>query len=236
MTLTDDYRAVDIFHPSLFYCRDAWLAVCRSQAVIEFDPIGTITWANDVFLELIRYKLNDIVGKHHRILCHENYSTSSRYIHFWENLNKGEFAKGTYPRRRSDGSEIWVQGSYNPIFRSGKVHRILKIATDVTVQVNLEKEVSFAQVQLENKLNEINGVVDVIAGIAAQTDLLAINAAIEAARAGIAGNGFAVVAAEVKKLARQTRDATERVAIISERDIIQIRETVHSEQANPSNR
>lgn len=235
MTITDDYRAVDIFHPSLFYCRDAWLAVCRSQAVIEFDNTGVITWANDVFLDIVGYKMIELIGEHHRILCQKGYADSSQYTEFWKHLNRGEFAKGTYPRCRSDGSEIWVQGTYNPIFRGGQVHRVLKIATDVTVQVTLEKEVSFAQVQLEKKLNEINQVVDVIASIAAQTDLLAINAAIEAARAGVAGNGFSVVAAEVKKLARQTRDATERVALISERDIMKIRETVPNQQGNLTN-
>ena len=219
MTIIDDYRGVDIVHPSLLYCREAWLAVCRSQAVIEFDRAGIITWANSEFLDLVGYKTNEIINRHHRVLCQKSYSDSAQYRDFWKCLNEGKFAKGTYPRCRSDGSEIWVQGSYNPIFRNGQVHRILKIATDVTVQVNLEKEVLFSRVQLEDKLTEINDVVEVIAGLAAQTDLLALNAAIEAARAGTAGNGFAVVASEVKKLARQTRDATERVAVISDRGI-----------------
>ncbi|GHS86023.1 chemotaxis protein [Synergistales bacterium] len=78
---------------------------------------------------------------------------------------------------------------------------------------NTTKQTAEAIRELGEKSQKINEIVDLISAISGQTNLLALNAAIEAARAGDQGRGFAVVAEEVRHLAEQSRQATDKIAV-----------------------
>jgi len=94
-----------------------------------------------------------------------------------------------------------------------EIHRQISQAADLVSNSVEEAQATNDQiVSLNATVQEIGDVVGLIRNIAGQTNLLALNATIEAARAGEAGRGFAVVAQEVKSLAVQTANATEKIA------------------------
>jgi methyl-accepting chemotaxis protein len=110
-------------------------AIDRSFAVIEFSMDGIILTANQNFLAIVGYSLDEVVGKHHRIFVDPAYAESAEYRQFWANLGRGEFNRGQFRRRAKGGKEAWLEASYNPILdRNGTPVQVIKFATDITAQ------------------------------------------------------------------------------------------------------
>ncbi|OAE45818.1 methyl-accepting chemotaxis protein [Agrobacterium tumefaciens] len=108
-------------------------ALSNSQAIIEFDLNGNILKANENFCKAVGYTESEIVGRHHRMFVSPDEVTSPEYRHFWEKLSRGEHDKGQYCRRTKNGDELWIEASYNPVFRFGKPYKVVKIASDITM-------------------------------------------------------------------------------------------------------
>ncbi|NGX26217.1 MAG: Biofilm dispersion protein BdlA, partial [Chlamydiae bacterium] len=116
-------------------------AIYRVQATIELNLDGTIIVANQSFLDIFGYTLKDIKGKHHSLFVEESYKNSSGYKKFWEKLNRGEHQVGEFKMIGKNGNEIWIMGSYNPLYnKKGEIIKIFNIATDIT----------------DNKMNTVN--------------------------------------------------------------------------------
>ena len=109
------------------------------MAVIEFDLEGKVINANQLFLDSMGYKKEEIVGKHHRIFCESEVVESSEYAQFWQQLRRGEFIADRFKRVDRYGNTVWLEASYNPIFNDfGEQYKVMKFATVITEQVNRE--------------------------------------------------------------------------------------------------
>ncbi len=107
----------------------------RSQAMIEFELDGTIVSANENFCNALGYRLEEIQGKHHSMFVTPEYGSSPEYRQFWRDLASGQFRSGQYLRVHRDGSEVWIQASYNPILdEHGRAYKVVKLASDITAE------------------------------------------------------------------------------------------------------
>lgn len=118
-------------------------AISRSQAVIEFEPNGTILHANDNFCAALGYRLEEIKGKHHSLFVDGDEVQSESYTKFWDDLANGTFKADEFKRFGKSGNEIWIQATYNPILdANGKVFKVVKFATDITARVMAVNEIA----------------------------------------------------------------------------------------------
>ncbi len=115
---------------------DQVTAISRVQAVIEFNMNGEIRKANDLFLDAMGYTLDEVKGKHHSIFMPEGEAEKEEYEKHWNVLRAGKFHQGDFRRRHKDGSDVWIQATYNPVFGpAGKPVKVVKYAVDITPRV-----------------------------------------------------------------------------------------------------
>ena len=109
------------------------IAIRRSHMVIEFTIDGTITDANENFLNAMGYSYDQVVGRRHSMFMHPDEATSAEYDNFWKRLANGEYFSAEFRRFDSRGRELWIQGSYNPILdKDGTPVKVIKFALDIT--------------------------------------------------------------------------------------------------------
>ena len=117
-------------------------AIHNAQAVIEFDLDGHVLAANPNFLNTMGYALDEIAGQHHRMFVDPAERASAAYAEFWSRLRQGGRDAGRYRRIRKDGSDVWLQASYNPIHdRRGRLVKVVKYAVDITAQQQRQADV-----------------------------------------------------------------------------------------------
>lgn len=109
-------------------------AINSAFGFIEFSPQHEILFANEAFLKLMGYTLDEVKGKKHNIFVDEKYRESIEYKQHWEKILNGQAQVGTnFKRITKEGKEVWLNATYSPIMNEkGEVIKIIKLANDVT--------------------------------------------------------------------------------------------------------
>jgi PAS domain S-box-containing protein len=135
-------------------------AINRSNAIIYFDLNGFILGVNVIFLKAMGLgedEHNKLIGKHHSIFVSYEYSKSEEYKKFWETLKEGTYFEGEFERRKIDGSPIYLQATYNPIFNEvGEITKIMKIATDISQTIESKNKIEELSQSIKAELENSN--------------------------------------------------------------------------------
>ncbi|TGD98020.1 PAS domain S-box protein [Methylobacterium nonmethylotrophicum] len=124
-------------------------ALDRSQAIIEFNLDGTVLTANENFLAVLGYRLEEIRGQHHRLFV-DPAEQGAEYERFWASLRRGEFQQAEYRRIAKGGREVWIQATYNPVLDAcGRLTRVVKFSTDITARKLRNADVEGKQAALD---------------------------------------------------------------------------------------
>jgi PAS domain S-box-containing protein len=125
-------------------------AINKSNAVIEFCPNGNIIKANENFLEVFEYTLEEIKNKHHSIFVKQELKGSKKYNDFWKDLKKGYFKSLVAVRLNKKGEDIYISGTYNPILNEkGECYKVLKVVNNITELIKQKEEIEKTNSYLE---------------------------------------------------------------------------------------
>ena len=126
-------------------------AIDKSNLVVMLDMDGYILSANKKFCNTMMCTEKELKYKQHKRMVPKEYADSLEYYEFWERLKRGESISGEFERIAKDGTSRWLFGNYTPIQSSdGSYNKVLKIATDITLQHESEVLVNQKNSYLEH--------------------------------------------------------------------------------------
>lgn len=108
-------------------------AIDRSQAIVQFDLDGRVLTANQNFLDLFGYALDEVIGRPHSHFCDAATIGGEADARFWRDLRSGVIVSGPFHRIAAGGRDVHIQASYNPVLgEDGKPFMVVTFCNDIT--------------------------------------------------------------------------------------------------------
>ncbi len=105
----------------------------RTRNVIAYKPDGTILAMNRQILDLLGYRAEQCIGRHHSMFVDPAVAAGAEYRDLWAKLGRGEYVEQRYKRKAAGGRDIWVLSNYTPVHDgNGKLVKIVNWMTDLT--------------------------------------------------------------------------------------------------------
>ena len=112
---------------------DKVAALDRAQAIVEFEPDGSISSANTNFLKIAGHSASDVIGRNLRTLVEPQYASSVDYARTWEDLRRGFRQVSNFTMKRADGSSVCLRMVHTPVLdASGSLSKIVSLVEDVS--------------------------------------------------------------------------------------------------------
>lgn len=129
----EEQNKLDVIERNLHSLEDEMRGIKDNTAYISFDPQGHILEVNDIFLSVVGYSRQEIIGKHHRLFCSPALIQTREYEAFWRDLAQGKSFSGTFERLKHNGEAVFLSANYFPVKNENNtVVKVIKIASDVT--------------------------------------------------------------------------------------------------------
>lgn len=118
-------------------------AISKSNAVVEFDHRGVVVNANSMYLEVTGHQKEELVGQLYSYLIPESEQGKPQTQMMWENLKAGTFFSGEFKQKSKQGKELWLSGTYNPIFNlDNQLQKIMMFAQFTTREKETQQELT----------------------------------------------------------------------------------------------